>query len=245
MQTIWTNELSALIRRADGHSFSAHGIVEAHLSAGHQVYVVCPRIEALDGEMRAVEEVAEEYRQRFPDAVVGILHGQMPPSQRHSTASWWDTKQIDILVSTTVVEVGVDNPNATVMIVEGAERFGLAQLHQLRGRVGRSEHQSYCFLLSDTESVDARTRLQVMESTTDGFSIAEEDLKIRGPGSLLDTAQHGMPNLRIADLCEDYSVLVEARKEARNLVAKGPLPAGIAAELQRQYGDKLALGDVG
>lgn len=222
-------------------------IMIPELSAGHQVYVVCPRIEALDDEMRAVEEVAKEYERRFPETRVDCLHGRMSSSEKQQVCERWADPVPGgrILVSTTVVEVGVDNPNATVMVIEGAERFGLAQLHQLRGRVGRSGHQSYCFLLSDTESQDARARLRAMESTTDGFSIAEEDLKIRGPGDLFDITQHGMPNLRIADLCGDYPLLVEARKEARDLVAKGPLPAEMVAELWRRYGDRLALGDVG
>jgi ATP-dependent DNA helicase RecG len=221
--------------------------LQRELAAGRQVYVVCPRIEALDDEMRAVEEVAEEYERLFPDTRVDCLHGRMAPQEKQRVCEWWSDPVPwgRILVSTTVVEVGVDNPNATVMVIEGAERFGLAQLWQLHGRVGRGKDQSYCFLLSDTDSPEAKARLRAMEKATSGFEIAEEDLKIRGPGDLLDTAQHGLPKLRIADLVADYDVLIEARKEARELVAKGPLPANIAAELQKRYGDKWLLGDVG
>ena len=215
------------------------------LSAGHQVYVVCPRIEALDDEMRAVEEVWREYHELFPDAQVVALHGQMPSWVKTDVSRWWAESygKGRILVSTTVVEVGVDNPNATVMVIEGAERFGLAQLHQLRGRVGRGKDQSYCFLLSDTDSTEARARLKAMERTNDGFEIAEADLRQRGPGDLLSTKQHGLPDLRIADLVEDYDLLVEARREARAMVAEGPLPASVQAELEKRFGSNLLLGD--
>lgn len=220
-------------------------LMQQELSAGHQVYVVCPRIEALDDEMRAVEEIEQEYHGLFPDSEIASLHGQMPAWRKTNVTEWWGKPKPmgKILVTTTVVEVGVDNSNATVMVIEGAERFGLAQLHQLRGRVGRGPDQSYCFLLSDTESAEARSRLRAMESTNDGFSIAEEDLKLRGPGDLLSTKQHGLPDLKIADLVEDYDIMLEARKEARELVAAGPLPAGVQAELEKRFGDKLLLGD--
>jgi ATP-dependent DNA helicase RecG len=222
-----------------------YDVIERELAAGHQVYVVCPRIEALDDEMRAVEEVLLEYARLFPDAAVLGLTGRTTSIGKQQVAEWWSAPASTgkILVSTTVVEVGVDNPNATVMVIEGAERFGLAQLHQLRGRVGRGPDQSYCFLLSDTDSAEARARLRVMEQTNDGFEIAEADLRQRGPGDLLSTRQHGLPELRIADLVEDYDLLVEARKEARELVAKGPLPESVRAELERRFGSNLLLGD--
>jgi len=219
------------------------------LSQGHQVYVVCPRIEALDDEMRAVEEVVEEYADLFPTYAVSSLHGRMTPSDKELAARSWATGATSILVSTTVVEIGVDCPNATVMVVEGAERFGLAQLHQLRGRVGRSEHQSYCFLLSDTDSSDGRARLQVMERTSSGFEIAEQDIKLRGPGDLFSTRQHGLPDLRVADIVEDFDLLVQAREEARRMVQVGgasPQAYGYHLdELKRRYGDVLHLGGIG
>ena len=219
------------------------------LAKGNQVYVVCPRIEALDDEMRAVEEVWQEYRSLFPKASVGMLHGKMTKDEKTDAIAWWNWPPAygRILVATTVVEVGVDNPNATVMVVEGAERFGLATLHQLRGRVGRSDKQSYCFLLSDTESGDGRARLRAMESTNDGFEIAEQDIKLRGPGDMLGTQQHGLPELRIADLVEDFDLMVEARDEARAIAGKmdyAPYMYHIA-ELRRRHGDVLHLGGIG
>jgi ATP-dependent DNA helicase RecG len=229
-----------------GSQLDARLYMERELSAGHQIYIVCPRIEALDDEMRAVEEVSREYQVLFPGVPVEPLHGKMTQRRKDDVTHWWANPVHPcgaILVSTTVVEVGVDNPNATVMVIEGAERFGLAQLHQLRGRVGRGPAQSYCFLLSDTESAEARSRLQAMERTNDGFEIAEQDLRLRGPGDLLSTKQHGLPELRIADLVEDYDLLVETRREAREMVAKGPLPASVQAELERRFGSNLNLGD--
>lgn len=229
---------------------SAAGVIRGELSKGRQIYVVCPRIEALDDEMRAVEEVVEEYRRLFPDAIVERLHGKMSKEHRREVETWWSQPHMfgRILVSTTVVEVGVDNPNATVMVIEGAERFGLAQLHQLRGRVGRSEHQSYCFLLSDSDSSDARSRMRIMERTNDGFEIAEEDLRLRGPGDLLSTRQHGLPDLRLADLLEDYDLMLEARNDAKGLIEADPELVEHEPdmkELQRRFGDRLLLGDMG
>jgi len=210
--------------------------LESELLDGRQVYVVCPRIEALDDEMRAVEEVWQEYMHRFSGASVGYLHGKMTPTEKKQVEDWWNGPCAygRILVSTTVIEVGVDNPNATVMVVEGAERFGLAQLHQLRGRVGRGKDQSYCFLVSDTDSAEARSRLKAMENTNDGFEIAEADLKLRGPGDLLSTRQHGLPDLKIADLLEDFDVLVEAQSDARECAEAGLSQADID-ELERRW----------
>ena len=222
--------------------------IRDELSAGHQVYVVCPRIEALDDEMRAVEEVANEYYMLFRTASIDMLHGQMTPQRKQQVAEWWAKPYCNgkILVSTTVIEVGVDNPNATVMVIEGAERFGLAQLHQLRGRVGRGKDQSYCFLLSDTDSTEARARLRAMEKTNDGFEIAEADLRQRGPGDIFSPRQHGLPDLRIADIVQDFDLLLEARKEARELMAGDPdltRHPEIKKELERRYADRLHFAD--
>jgi ATP-dependent DNA helicase RecG len=233
-----------------GNRALLRGILDRELAVGHQVYVVCPRIEALDDEMRAVEEVTEEYQRLFPDAVVGMLHGRLTWDVKEDVATRWRRGEIQILVSTTVVEVGVDNPNATVMVIEGAERFGLAQLHQLRGRVGRGKGQSYCFLLSDTNSTEGMSRLRIMEQTNDGFEVAEHDLKMRGPGDLMSTRQHGLPDLKIADLVEDFDLLLEARKEAFAIAGADPdLSApehwGTRSELLERFGGTIQLGGVG
>jgi ATP-dependent DNA helicase RecG len=245
VKTYWVKEPN----EPDESGNTVWNLIEGELGRGHQVYVVCPRIEALDDEMRAVEEVVEEYRQTFPDYGVAALHGKMHPADKKQVMDDFVAGQAGILVSTTVVEVGVDNPNATVMVIEGAERFGLAQLHQLRGRVGRGEHQSYCFLLSDSDSSDARSRMRIMEQTNDGFEIAEHDLKMRGPGDLLSTRQqHGLPDLKLADLLEDYDLMLEARDDAKELIETDPELADHKSdmkELQRRFGDKLLLGDTG
>ena len=224
--------------------------IGTELAKGHQIYVVCPRIEALDDEMRAVEEVWREYQDRFPDASVSYIHGKMNYEDKLTVTKWWGqpakgfSASGRVLVATTVVEVGVDNPNATVMVVEGAEHFGLATLHQLRGRVGRSDKQSYCFLLSDTESAEGRARLKAMEQTNDGFEIAEIDLSLRGPGSLLSTQQHGLPDLKLADLVSDYELMLEAREDARETVDAG-LSDADRKELDQRFGKLLSLGDMG
>jgi ATP-dependent DNA helicase RecG len=157
--------------------------------------------------------------------------------------------KIDVLVSTVVIEVGVDVPNATIMVIEGADRFGLAQLHQLRGRIGRGEAKSYCFLFAQTESEAAKGRLEIMTRSNDGFEIAEYDLRLRGPGELFSTRQHGLPDLKIANIIDDYELLVAARKNAFKLVAQDPMltkveHANIRQALLAKFGDSLGLADV-
>jgi ATP-dependent DNA helicase RecG len=158
----------------------------------------------------------------FPELRVGILHGQLKTKEKEDAMDSFRRRDLDILVSTTVIEVGVDVPNASIMVIEDANRFGLAQLHQLRGRVGRGERQSYCILIGTANNPDAEARLRVMEATTDGFKISEEDLKIRGPGELYGTKQSGELQLRVADLLRDGKVLEEARQAAIDLVGADP-----------------------
>ena len=194
--------------------------LRSQILAGRQAYVICPLIsESPKLEARAA---TEEYRRLrevvFPDLRLGLLHGGLAPRQKDEVMRSFRDASIDILVSTTVVEVGVDVPNATVMIILGAERFGLSQLHQLRGRVRRSSERSYCILVSDTPSRTTRERLRVVAATQDGFALARHDLELRGPGDFLGTQQTGLPELRIATL-KDLSMLEAARSEALRLIA--------------------------
>jgi len=194
------------------------------IGQGRQAYVVCPMVAESDKlQVQAAEDL--HYRlstQVYPDLRVGLLHGQMKAKDKEEVMDQFRAQKLDILVSTTVIEVGVDVPNATVMIVEDANRFGLAQLHQLRGRVGRGEHQSFCILLADARSDEAVARMEIMASTADGFKIAEEDLRIRGPGDLLGAKQSGMMDLKIADLVQDSEQLEISRQAAQAVLDKDP-----------------------
>ncbi len=194
------------------------------IDQGRQAYVVCPLIEESEKlQVQAANDLAEFLaNEMFPDLRVGLLHGQMKTEEKDAIMSAFRRGEIDILVSTTVIEVGVDVPNATVMVIEDADRFGLAQLHQLRGRVGRGPEQSFCVLICEGTSEESVRRMQIMASTTDGFVIAEEDLKLRGPGEFYGTKQSGMIGMKIADIFRDVPVLELARKEAFQLVEKDP-----------------------
>ena len=193
---------------------------------GRQAYIVCPAVsESEEGgdERKAVTEYAAQLqREVFPDLRVAYVHGKMKPREKDAVMAAFAAGETDILVSTTVIEVGVDVPNAAVMVVENAERFGLSQLHQLRGRVGRGEWQSYCVLVSDNRSEETRRRLEVMTKTSDGFKIAEEDLRLRGPGDFFGQRQHGLPGLRVADIGCDAQLLREAQEAADALLARDP-----------------------
>lgn len=197
--------------------------LQRQVNAGRQAYVVCPVIEDADGqETKAATVWHDRLARALPQLRVGLLHGRMPGREKTQIMEAFRTGEIDVLVATSLIEVGVDVPNATIMVIEDAHRFGLAQLHQLRGRVGRGPYQSYCFLIGDPASPVAQKRLRVLEQTSDGFKVAEEDLVLRGPGELLGTRQHGMPELRVADLTRDLSLLEVARKEARRILADDP-----------------------
>lgn len=196
------------------------------IDQGRQAYVVCPQVsgnEELSDERKAVTEYAKTLQTTiFPELKIAFLHGKMKPKEKDAVMQAFARHETDILVSTTVVEVGVDVPNAAVMVVENAEMFGLSQLHQLRGRVGRGEHQSYCILISDNQNEETRQRLKVMAKTSDGFKLAEEDLHLRGPGDFFGERQHGLPGLKVANLGCETKLLQEAQQAADALLEESP-----------------------
>lgn len=220
----------------------AFGYIKKHLDEGYQAYLVCPAVQSEDEDtaaasLKSAVEYAEELAHgAFGDYRVGLLHGKMRSAQKEKVMAEFAAGEIQLLVATTVVEVGVDVPNAVIMMVENAERFGLSQLHQLRGRVGRGQVQSHCILLSDTENPDTLERLRVLCDTNDGFKIAEEDLKQRGPGDFFGERQHGLPEMKIADLAADSRLLQKAREAADALTERDPtlhtLPA-LARRVER------------
>jgi ATP-dependent DNA helicase RecG len=200
----------------------AYGFIRERLREGRQAYVVCPLVEDSE-KLRAKAAGAEADRLRegeFADFRVGLLHGQMSSREKTEAMDDFVAGRTDVLVATTVIEVGIDVANATVMLIEGAERYGLSQLHQLRGRVGRGEHESHCILFADPESELARRRMEAIASITDGFELAEVDLTLRGEGEILGTRQHGLPRFRIATLPEDSALLAEARREVLALAGR-------------------------
>ena len=200
--------------------------IRKEVAEGRQAYVICSMVEendAIPDERKAVTEYAKMLQEQvFPELKVGYVHGRMKAKEKETVMAAFAAGEVHILVSTTVVEVGVDVPNATVMVVEDADRFGLSQLHQLRGRVGRGQHKSYCILISDNRNEETRQRLQVMTKTADGFKIAEEDLRLRGPGDFFGQRQHGLPALKVADLSCDMALLQEARAAAETLMEQDP-----------------------
>ena len=202
-----------------------YGYLEKQIAAGHQVYIVCPAIEEneVDSGMKAVKKYYEEtVCPLLPGRRIGLLHGKMKPKEKDEVMQRFKNGELDVLVSTTVIEVGVDVPNATVMVIENAERFGLSSLHQLRGRVGRGSADSCCILVSDNESGGVRSRLSFLCHTPDGFAVAKYDLETRGPGDFFGEAQHGLPTLQIADLVQDTRTLTVAQAEAKALLAVDP-----------------------
>ena len=208
-----------------------YGFVRRQVEAGRQVYIVCPAVEEADPEtagegfadLKAVTTYVADLREKvFPDLRVGFVHGKLKFREKEAAMAAFGAGELDILVSTTVIEVGVDVPNASLMVVENAERFGLSQLHQLRGRVGRGSHQSCCVLVTASRAVTARERLRALAATNDGFKIAEEDLRLRGPGDFFGKRQHGLPQLKVADFAADVALLHEARGAAEERIVADP-----------------------
>src|SRR5699024_8912725 len=198
--------------------------IQKQVLEGRQAYIVCPLIEeAEEGNLNSAEKLYNVLKSGiFKNYEVGLLHGKMKVSDKDNIMNLFKNNEIDILVSTTVIEVGVDVPNSNIMMVYNAERFGLAQLHQLRGRVGRGEYQSYCILINSSNGKIARERMRILQNSSDGFVISEKDLELRGPGEFFGTKQHGLPELKIANLFKDMEILKLAQKEAIDLIKRDP-----------------------
>ncbi|MBE6111586.1 MAG: ATP-dependent DNA helicase RecG [Peptococcaceae bacterium] len=218
------------------------------IASGYQVYVVCPLVEESEKmDLENATQLADHLAANvFPQYAVGLLHGKMRPQEKAEIMEQFRDNQLQILVSTTVIEVGVDVPNANVMVIENAERFGLAQLHQLRGRVGRGTTQAHCFLISEPKTDEGKRRMQVMVKSTDGFVIAEEDLLLRGAGEVLGTRQHGLPDLKIADLVHDVKILEQSRMLADEITEIGleqPQYELLRKKAEAIYQRKMDLGE--
>lgn len=237
IQTFWVSQE----RRDQVYEF-----IVAELSKGAQAYVVFPLIaESEELDLKSATQAQEELaRTHFREFRVGLLHGRMSDAEKQNAMEQLRTRQIDVLVSTSIIEVGIDVPSATAMVIEHADRFGLSQLHQLRGRIGRAGQKSYCFAIAAPRSEEGRERLRVFQATRDGFAIAEADLKIRGPGELLGVAQHGLDStFRVADLIADLELMKLAREEAFQLVRENPQHP-LLVEFRRRFGDKFELARV-
>ena len=224
-----------------------YDFVRDKVKEGNQAYVVAPLIEESDTiKVRSAEEIYEELASRYPDVNIGLVHGAMKQAEKDKMMLDFKDGKIQVLVSTVVIEVGIDVPNATIMVIENSERFGLAQLHQLRGRVGRGSKQSYCILISGSKGEIAEKRNNIMVSTTDGFVIAEEDLKLRGPGEIFGTRQHGIPELNIADLVKNVDVLNKVRDVAEDIIDRDPQlgePENLELKerIKRMFGENISL----
>jgi len=236
-----------------GARVKAYDLARHELRKGRQVYIVYPLIDESESpehrDLRFATKMFDELKtEAFPEFRLGLLHGRMKTEEKNEVMNNFTSHQVDILVATTVVEVGVDVPNATVMVVENSERYGLSQLHQLRGRVGRGEHESLCILISGSKrTADSQRRLSVLRDTSDGFRIAEEDLMIRGPGEFIGTKQSGLPEFRFASLLRDTKILEEARNEAFNIVKEDPTLANyprLYKEVLKRWGESLELAGI-
>ncbi|MBR5230150.1 MAG: ATP-dependent DNA helicase RecG, partial [Firmicutes bacterium] len=238
--------IRTFLRYQDSRS-KIYDFVESQVKEGRQAYVVAPLIEESEAiDCKSADEIHKELCGLYPDLRIGLVHGAMKQAEKDAVMESFAGGNIDVLVSTVVIEVGIDVGNATVMVIENCERFGLAQLHQLRGRVGRSGHQSYCILVSGSDGEVVRKRNEIMCSTEDGFTIAEEDLKLRGPGELFGTRQHGIPELNISDLVQHVDVLDKVRFVARDIIDADPqLETAenqvLKQRVKRMFGEKIEL----
>jgi ATP-dependent DNA helicase RecG len=229
-----------------------YGLVREELQKGSQAYVVYPVIEESEkSDLKAAQSMYKQFAEKdFKDYKVGLIHGQLDRKKAQGIMQDFKDKKIDLLVSTTILEVGVDVPNATVMLIEHAERFGLAQLHQLRGRIGRGSKESQCFLIADAQSEEGVDRLKVICSTEDGFKIAEADLLIRGPGRFFGRHQHGLNELKVANPVTQLDILELARKEAKSIIEEdlklvNPENQKIKAIISKRYPTYLSMVTAG
>lgn len=221
----------------------AYNYVKKHLDAGRQGYIICPLVDEgeSDTELASAVKYADELqRGDFRGYTVGLMHGKMRSADKKKVMESFSNGETQLLVSTTVIEVGVDVPNAVIMVIENAERFGLSQLHQLRGRIGRGQYKSTCILITDAKNDTAQRRMKVMETTTDGFKIADEDLRLRGPGEFFGSRQHGLPEMKIADMLKDRGTLEETQRAAKEIVTRdpelsSPESAALKNEIQRLF----------
>ena len=215
--------------------------IDKQVEAGGQVYVVCPLVEEGELELKSAEQHAKDLQQALPHRRVAVLHGRMKNADKEQVMRAFAAREYDILVATTVIEVGVDVPNANLMVVEDADRFGLSQLHQLRGRVGRGARQSYCIFFGADKGEAARERLKILCRTNDGFEVARADLAQRGPGDFFGRRQHGLPALHVADLAADLALMQSAREEAEDILRHDPALDGypeLQARVQRMFAER-------
>jgi len=231
-------------------SAQAYEFIRGEARAGRQAYVVVPQIDdgGLDGARSVTRQLEKLRAGELSQLRLAPLHGQLTTEQKQQTMADFRDGRIDVLICTTVIEVGIDVANATVIVIDGAEQFGLSQLHQLRGRVGRGAHPSHCILLSDADTPGAQARLTALTATASGFEIAEMDLRLRGPGEFFGTRQHGLPEFKLADLSEESDLLLLARQDALDLLEADPelqKHARLRDALARQFGQTLGLAQVG
>jgi ATP-dependent DNA helicase RecG len=238
---------------SEGKRQEIYKFINDQITQGRQAYIVYPLVEESEKleDLKAATEMAEHFQHEvFPHLKVGLIHGRMRADEKQEVMGRMKNNEINILVSTTVIEVGIDIPNASLMLIEHAERFGLAQLHQLRGRVGRSSHKSYCLLIANPKSGDAVQRMKAMVKTNDGFEIAEEDLAIRGPGEFFGTRQSGMPDMKVANIARDVKIIEVARKEAFKIAEEDPTLSNpeyqaMKKVLQEKWRENLEMVSIG